>query len=96
LSVRKVGLNGYGEPIEALYLGGDQLADVETLQLIQDVKALEKTRLWTIYQEYLAHQAQEYMFIKGKTTDDLFFGKAILYSLSLLRELNKTILKIKK
>ena len=96
ISTRKIGINGYGEPIERLYLGNDQLGDVETKDLMEDVYVLQKTRLWNVYQEYLKHQAEEFMFVKGKTTDDLIFGKGILYCLSLLKNINDTILKIKR
>ena len=46
-------------------------------------------------QKQTTFMANQRMFEKAKTTDDLFFGKACLYNLSLVSEYLSSLAKIK-
>jgi len=95
VTVRQVGTTGMGEPIYRLFMGGEQMADAEIKSLQSDVKILEGMKIWHILTNNLTDKAKEIMFVNAKTTDDLFFGKAILYSMDLMSNINKEIKKIK-
>lgn len=70
-----------------LYLGKEQITDGEYLTLLEEAKFLEKTRLWSILTNSLAEQAKLRMFEQAKTSEDLYFGKAMLYCIDTQKKL---------
>ena len=86
----------YRKSSQILYLNGEQISDIETNSLIQEARFIEKTKLWEIMQNNLVEAARKTMFDKAKTTDDLFFGKAILYCLDIEKNIIETVKSAKK
>lgn len=91
ITIEKVGLNGYMEPMYAIKLGGQQISDIQKRNLINEVKALEQMEVWKIFQSNLTEEARKMMFENAKTTDDMFAGKMILYSMSLIKNIVESI-----
>lgn len=66
------------------YLGGKKLTDNQAANLKQEVMIFKKGSLYKLLTETLSHDAKLRMFEKSKTTDDMFFGKAMLYNVSII------------
>ena len=96
ITSRKVGMDGYGEPIYKLYLKGEQLSESEENNLFNEMRWFENSRIWEILKANTVENAQKTMFDHAKTTDDLMFGKGILYAVNLQQNIIKVIKNIKR
>ncbi len=72
-------------------VGGKRLTAVQAKNLQDEVKMLEQTQLWKLFTETLKHEAELRMFMNAKTTEDLFWGKAILHAIGIFEAINKSI-----
>lgn len=72
-------------------IGGKRITPVMAKNLQDEVRMLEQTQLWRLITETLKHQAQLSMFANAKTTDDLFWGKAILHSIGIIETIATSI-----
>jgi hypothetical protein len=92
----------YSPKLRILYLNGQQISDLEAHSLQEEVKFLERTKVWDIIQNSLGKQAMNIMFENAKALDTIYddekvgkamrLGSAILMSL----EIQKKILEIIK
>ncbi len=89
-------MNAYGEPFYKMYLNGEQLSDVEELELLKETKWFEQGKIWEILKANTVEAAQKTMFDRAKTTDDLMFGKGILYAVNLQENILKVIKNTKR
>jgi hypothetical protein len=78
-------------PQGTLFFGGKQLTEGEIRSLQNEVKFLEETRIWKVYQETLANQARERMFNKAQSYEDMYSGKLLLKNLEVMRDINKIV-----
>lgn len=78
-------------PQGKLFLNGKQLTEGEVKSLQGEIKFLEETRIWKVYQDTIAFQAKQKMFEKSITFDDMMAGKIMLKDLEILRDINKII-----
>lgn len=72
-------------------IGGKRITPVQAKNLQDEVKLLEQTQLWKLFTETLKHEAELRMFSQAKTTEDLFWGKAILHAIGIFESINKAI-----
>jgi hypothetical protein len=75
-----------------VYLGDDTMSKEELKSLIEEIKYLEKTRIWAILTNTVTNRAKEIMFEKSESFDDMKWGKAILWS---VRQMRKIIAELK-
>lgn len=75
----------------ACKVGGKRITPVQLKNLQDEVKMLEQTMLWKLFTETLRHEAQLRMFTNAKTTEDMFWGKAILHAIGIFETVNKAI-----
>lgn len=75
----------------ACMVGGKRLTPVQAKNLQDEVKMLEQTQLWKVFTETLKHEAHLRMFTNAKTTEDMFWGKAILHAISIFESINKSV-----
>jgi hypothetical protein len=78
-------------PAGRLFLDGKQLMEGEIMSLQAEIKFLEETRIWKIYQNTLSYRAKEKMFEKAESFDDMRWGKTMLSNLEVLRDINKIV-----
>jgi len=78
-------------PRGVLYLRGEAMTESEIRSLQNEIKFLEETRIWKIYQNTLAQQAKDRMFEKAQNYEDLWSGKLMLKNLEVMRDINKII-----
>lgn len=78
-------------PKGTLYLNGKPLTEGEIRSLQNEVKFLEETKIWKVYQDTLSHQAKERMFEKAQSWEDVWSGKLMLKQLEVLRDINKIV-----
>lgn len=78
-------------PKGVLFLDNKSLTDGEVLSLQKEIKFLEETRIWKIYQGTLSQQAKDRMFEKAQSYEDMFSGKLMLKNLEVMRDVNKII-----
>ncbi len=78
-------------PQGKLFLDGKQLTDGEVKSLQGEIKFLEETRIWKVYQETISQQAKDRMFEKAQSYEDMFSGKLLLKNLEIMRDINKII-----
>ena len=75
----------------ACLAGGKRISPVQVKNLQDEVKMLEQTQLWKLFTETLKHEAEMRMFTNAKTTEDLFWGKAILHAIGILKSICTSI-----
>lgn len=69
-----------------LFIGGKKLDDKTKAQLIVDANLLKTMDLWRILCSCMKHEANKKMYTASKTTDDLIFGKAMLYAVDIFEK----------
>ncbi len=74
-------------------IDGQPISPMELKTLQAEVKAIEGFRIWTLMSHTTKHLAEEKIFIKSITVDDMRFGKAMLYNLSLQTSILNVIKK---
>lgn len=84
-----------------LYLNHKLIEDNELDDLKSQVTFFRQSSLWKVLNETVRVQAQELMFTKSKTIEDLTFGKAMLYDLGIQNKIldlieKKEVVAIKK
>lgn len=72
-------------------LGGKKLTQNQLSQLQQEAGLLEQMLIWKIFINTLPHEAELRMFKLAKTTEDMFFGKAILHAVGVMQSIVTSI-----
>lgn len=79
-------------PSEAYF--NDKRIPAETLErLIQDAQRFESSMLWQIISRQLNYRASELIAQQSKTTDDIYFGKALLWWVKVVEEIFEELRK---
>ena len=76
-------------------LGKEPITADEVASLQEEIKFLEKTRIWAIMSAGVGERARQIMFEKSKTFEDMRVGKAMLYCMEMLRNTMVQIKSIK-
>ena len=71
--------------------GNEQMSHEEIKSMQEEIKFIEKTRVWTILVATLESDAQEKMFLKSTSFDDMWAGKMMLYNLSVVKNILRRI-----
>lgn len=79
-----------------IVIEGERIKQDELRAIQAEIKALEGFRIWKIITATTKSNAEEKIFNQSVTTDDIRFGKAMLYNLSLQQSIinvlkNKTL-----
>ncbi len=74
-----------------IYLGGKEVVSGRIKQWQAEIKSIEGSDLWTCVQESLKFQAQDKIFNKSLTFEDIMYGKSMLYNLSLINSFFRVI-----
>lgn len=72
-------------------LGDFAITKEEVVALQEEIKFLERTRIWSILTATLADSAKKIMFEKSKSFEDMRTGKALLYNIQLMKTIMKQI-----
>ena len=67
----------------------------EQLQLKEEAKYLQAMQLWQQLNKEMKLAANERMFTKSNSTEDMIFGKAMLYTLEVMKTKMNNLEKIK-
>ena len=78
-----------------LQLDGEECKHDHALKYRDEALKILHSPVWKMVNDKIVYKAEEAMFKKSKTTDDLFFGKAMLYDLDLVNECLKKLSTIK-
>lgn len=70
-----------------VYLNGKPLDPIRATNLGSEAKLFASTELWKVMTETLKYAAMESMYTKSKDYQDMIFGKAILYSIDILKKI---------
>ena len=65
-------------------LRGREITQEEVIQIRQDADIFKDSLIWNILRRELQLAANERMFDKSETIEDVVFGKAMLYNLDLI------------
>jgi hypothetical protein len=74
-----------------LLIDGNPVSQMELQSLQAEVKTLEKLRVWEILTHTLKSRAERRIFNESVHIDDIRFGKAMLYDLSLWKSILDSI-----
>jgi hypothetical protein len=77
-----------------VYLGGNKISPLEIASLYEEIKALERMRVWSVMHETLRARAMDMAFNKSLSFDDLKTAKMMLYNLDVMQSIVTTIKKI--
>ena len=75
-----------------IYIGELPITKDELKSLQEEIKFLEKTRIWSILVNTMAEKAKEIMFEKSETFEDMRTGKAMLLN---IRQMKKIMAELK-
>lgn len=75
-----------------IFVDGLQLSDKEIKNIQEEAKIIEKMHLWKIMTSSLSHVANKKMYDRAESFEDMFFGKATLYSEAVRTDILKTFL----
>src|SRR5688572_27075151 len=67
-----------------LILRGRQLTQAEVQDLRSQADVINQLAIWQLLKNEAQHAANQMLFQKSKTAEDLIFGKAVLYVVDLL------------
>lgn len=70
-----------------LLINGNPVKEDEIRQIQAEIKAMEGFRIWSLMSESTKAAAEERLYKKAITTNDMLFGKAMLYNLSLQKSI---------
>jgi hypothetical protein len=76
-------------------LGVNPITKEEVVSLQEEIKFLEKTRIWSIMTASICDKAKEKMFENALTFEDMTFGKAMLKNVQLMKQIMSQIKGIK-
>jgi hypothetical protein len=76
----------------SVYLGEFPVTKDELKTLQEEIKYLEKTRIWSILVNTVSDKAKEIMFEKSETFEDMRTGKAMLLN---IRQMKKILTELK-
>lgn len=54
-------------------------------ELSVEAQMIMNTNLWKMLTDEMVYEAQQIMFDRANTTDDMFFGKAIIWSIDVMK-----------
>ena len=74
-----------------MYLGDYLMTDAEVKNLQEEIKSLEKTRIWEIWHSTIKSQAVEIGMYKSMNFEDMRTAKAYLKVLATLKDINNII-----
>jgi len=80
------------EKLKILFLGDYQMTEAEIKNLQEEIKFLEKTRLWQVWQTTVKKQAIDTGMYNSTNFEDMRTAKAFLKVLAVLQDIN-TIIK---
>lgn len=75
----------------AILIEGKELTVSEIKQLQAEIKALEGFRVWTLMSQTTKYLAEDKIFNQSTNMEDIRYGKAMLYNLSLQHSILKAI-----
>lgn len=68
-------------------INGAKASPSELTTIQAEIKAMEGFTIWRLMSETTKHHAEERIFNKSVSMDDIRYGKAMLYSLSLQKSI---------
>lgn len=77
-----------------LFVGGQQLTDIELKNLQSEIKALKAFRIWSLFQNTVKQRAIETGFVTSETWERTMSGKMMLLNLDILRSIVDAIEKV--
>lgn len=75
-----------GGKVRGIMLGDKALTENEANELSNDAKFLKRSRLWKLLIESMQYSANDSLFNKSQTIDDMVFAKAMLYTLDVMEK----------
>ncbi len=82
----------YAPKLGKMYLGAYEMTQNEIVALQEEIKFLEKTRMWEIWQNTIKKQAIDTAIYNSTTFEDMRTAKAFLKVLGTFQDIN-TIIK---
>lgn len=71
----------------AVLIDGKPIQPDELRQMQAEIKDIEGSRIWKLISETTKHRAEERIFKNSLVIEDIRFGKAMLYNLSLQKSI---------
>lgn len=75
-------------------VGGEFLEQSKVLQLANEARVLLRLPLWRVLTDDMLARANDDMLNKSQSMDDIFFGKAVRYSIIEMRKKIETLARI--
>ena len=86
----------YSPKTGQMFLGKYQMTDAETQSIQEEIKFLEGTRIWEIWQNTVKKQAVDIGMYNSTNFEDMRTAKAFLKVLAVLQDINSVIKSWKK
>lgn len=74
-----------------LYLGGEEMTEPEIKAIKEEIKYLDKTRVWHIFQETLRQKAIDKAMLNSTEWEHVLAGKMMIHSLGIFKSIVEAI-----
>lgn len=72
-------------------IGGEKMKEAEIQNLRSEAQMIQGTRLWKLMIETSSAAAEDSIFKSSKNIEDIHYGKAVLFSISIFKNILSTI-----
>lgn len=86
----------YNKASKMYFLNGKQMSEPEVRILKEEAEYIKRTQLWGLVESNLTKKAHEKIVTESLNWEDVFFGKAMLYVVSVIQEFFKILVDVKK
>lgn len=94
--INAVDVFSYSPKTGKMFLGEYEMTEAEIINLQEEIKYLEKTRIWEVWQNTVKKQAIDTAIYNSTTFDDMKTAKAFLKVLAVFQDINTVIRSWKK
>lgn len=77
------------------YVQGEALPDEMKSKLIAEAQTIKQTALWDYLIKDMQHVASKKLYNEAQSDDDMFFGKAMLFAVEVIRNKLDNLSKLK-
>lgn len=69
-----------------IYAGTTQLDQLTVMQYAEEARMIQKTNLYRALQKHMKAAANQRLYLQSQNTDDMIFGKAMLWNMKVRHE----------
>lgn len=86
----------FNKASKMVFINGKQLTDQEVNSYKEEAHLIMQTQLWKLAESTLTKNAHDKLITNSVNWEDVYFGKAMLYNLSVIKNVIQIFIDLKK